>query len=610
MEVRTYPRLWDVLGSHLRSVGGVAGVAFAVWAPNARRVSVVGDFNDWDGRRHPMEKQAESGVWETFVPGAAEGARYKYEIEGAQGGTLALKSDPLARYGEVRPANASIVWNDRPPQWRDGEWMRERAVRHRHDAAITIYEVHLSSWRRAEGDRALTYRELADQLLPYVAEMAFTHVEILPIAEYPFDGSWGYQPTGMFAPTSRHGTPEEFRFFVERAHELGIGVILDWAGAHFPSDPHGLAFFDGSHLYEYGDPRKGFSPDWNTLVYDYGRPEVANFLIASALFWLEEFHVDGLRVDAVAPMLYLDYSRRPGEWVPNAFGGNENLEAIALLRRLNEAVYARNDGAFTIAEESTAWPMLAAPVGAGGLGFGYRWNMGWERDTLAYFQHVPSERPKHRSDLMRALGHAYSETYVLPISHDEVVYGKHSLLRKMPGDRKRAFANLRLLLVLFFTQPGKKLLFMGNEFGATHEWDHDAQLDWSLVGDELHAGVQRLVRDCNELYRRSPALHRNGDRVDWIDGAEIGNGILVFARGDFIVAINALPVTRHAYRIGTRRTAPYEEVINTDSHRYGGEGIADSGGFETQPVAAHGCPHSLLLTLRPLTAVVLRSTSG
>lgn len=605
-----YPQLWDVLGSHVRMIGGVDGVAFAVWAPNARRVSVVGDFNGWDGWRHLMRKHDESGVWETFVPGAGEGARYKYEIEGASGGVLPLKSDPLARYAEVRPANASIVWNDRPSQWRDGEWMRERAARNRHDAAITIYEVHLGSWRRADGNRVLTYGELADTLLPYVREMEFTHVEILPIAEYPFDGSWGYQPTGMFAPTSRYGTPQDFRSFVERAHELEIGVILDWVGGHFPNDAHGLAFFDGTHLYEHGDPRKGFAPDWNTLVYDYGRPEVANFLIASALYWLEEFHIDGLRVDAVAPMLYLDYSRRPGEWVPNVFGGNENLEAIALLRRLNEAVDARDDGAVTIAEESTAWPMLAAPVSAGGLGFGYKWNMGWERDTLAYFEHTPSERPRHREDLMRALGHAYSESYVLPISHDEVVYGKHSLLRKMPGDPGQEFANLRLLLVLFFTQPGKKLLFMGNELGATREWDHDVQLDWDLIGDDLHAGVQRLVRDCNALYRSSPSLHRAGDCIEWGDTAEAARGLLVFAREDFIVAINALPVARHTYRIGARRAGTYQEAINTDSQRYGGANAANAGVFETQSVAAHGCPHSLLLTLAPLSALVLRSTNG
>ena len=612
----THLRLWDVLGSHPRTIGGVDGVVFAVWAPNARRVSVVGDFNDWDGRRHLMRKRVECGVWEIFVPGAREGARYKYEIEGGPGGLLPLKADPLARYAETRPANASIVWSDTPAQWGDDEWMRARAQRNRRDAAISIYEVHLGSWRRGPGGRMLSYREMADELLAYAREMGFTHVELMPVTEHPFDGSWGYQPTGMFAPTSRYGAPEDFRAFVERAHSLELGVVLDWVPGHFPNDPHGLALFDGTHLYEHGDPRQGIAPDWNTLIYNYGRREVANFLIASALFWLEEFHVDALRVDAVASMLYLDYSRRSGEWVPNIYGGNENVEAIAFLRRLNETLYARCDGAVTIAEESTAWPMVSAPVSAGGLGFGYKWNMGWMHDTLAYFAYDPIYRRYHQNDLTFSLVYAYSENYVLPLSHDEVVHGKHSLLQKMPGDRWQQFANLRLLLALMFTHPGKKLLFMGSEFGATEEWNHDAQLDWGLLGDGLHAGVQRLVRDCNALYGRSPALHRldaEPSGFEWIDFADAAHSVLAFARKSgegehLIVAINATPVVHHGYRIGALRAGAYREVLNTDSELYGGSNVGNWGLVETQAVPSHGHPQSLELTLPPLAAVVLEAS--
>jgi 1,4-alpha-glucan branching enzyme len=610
-------RLWEVLGAHPRTVDGVAGVAFAVWAPNAQRVSVVGDFNEWDGRRHPMRKRIECGVWEIFIPGVQTGALYKYEIEGAQGELLPLKADPLARYAEVRPASASIVWDDGTPQWHDETWMQTRGARNQRGAPISIYEVHLGSWRRrsSEGNRWLTYRELADELLPYVSEMGYTHVELLPVMEHPFDGSWGYQPTGMFAPTSRYGTPDDFRAFVDRAHQLGIGVLLDWVPGHFPNDPHGLAFFDGTHLYEHSDPRRGFQPDWNTLIYNYGRHEVANFLIASALFWMEAFHVDGLRVDAVASMLYLDYSRRPGEWVPNVFGGNENVEAIAFLRRLNEALYAAHGDATTIAEESTAWPMVSLPTSAGGLGFGFKWNMGWMHDTLSYFAYDPVYRRYHQNNLTFGLVYAFSENYVLPLSHDEVVHGKRSLLEKMPGDRWQRFANLRSLLALMLGHPGKKLLFMGGEFGVTNEWNHDAQLDWGLLDDEMHAGVQRLARDCNRLYSSAPALYEldaQAQGFEWIDFQDASSSVLAFSRRGrdeagrhFIFVMNATPVVRSEYRLGTPRAGTYGEAINTDSHFYGGSDVGNGGEIATRAVSAHGRPQSLLLTLPPLAVLVL-----
>jgi len=611
----THLQLWRVLGAHCRSIGGVAGVVFAVWAPNALRVSVVGDFNQWDGRRHPMRKRVECGVWEIFVPGVEPAARYKYEIEGAGGELLPLKADPLARYAELRPASASIVWNDAAPHWNDDAWMRERGRRNRPDAPISIYEVHLGSWRRDAHGKAPGYLALAEQLLPYALEMGFTHVELLPITEHPFDGSWGYQPTGMFAPTSRYGTPDDFRAFVNRAHELELGVILDWVPGHFPNDPHGLALFDGTHLYEHGDPRRGLHPDWNTLIYNLDRREVANFLLASALYWIEEFHIDGLRVDAVASMLYLDYSRRPGEWEPNAHGGNENAEAIAFLRRLNATVFAREDGATTIAEESTAWPMVSRPVEAGGLGFGFKWNMGWMHDTLRYFAYDPIYRRYHQNDLTFGLVYAFSENYVLPLSHDEVVHGKRSLLSKMPGDRWQQFANLRMLFALLFTHPGKKLLFMGAELGATREWNHDAQLEWELAGDDLHGGVGRLVRDCNALYRSTPALHRldaEPPGFTWIDFQDAAQSVLAFARSagggaqeHCIVAINATPLARHGYRIGAPHAGTYAEALNTDSSYYGGSNVGNGGAVATQAVASHGYPQSLQLSLPPLAVLVL-----
>jgi 1,4-alpha-glucan branching enzyme len=608
----THRKLWQVLGSHQRTVDGVEGITFAVWAPNARRVSVVGDFNAWDGRRHPMRKRVECGVWEIFIPGVATGARYKYELEDSQGRLLPLKADPLARYAELRPATASIVY-EAAFTWSDARWLEDRARRKLRDAAISIYEVHLGSWRRGEHGRFLSYRELADELLPYAVQMGFTHVELLPVTEHPFDGSWGYQPLGMYAPTSRYGTPDDFAYFVDRAHQLNIGVFLDWVPGHFPNDPYGLAFFDGTHLYEHGDPRKGFQPDWNTLIYNHGRREVANFLVASALFWLEEFHVDGLRVDAVASMLYLDYSRREGEWVPNEQGGNENVEAIAFLRNLNETIARTYDDVTMIAEESTSWPKVSHPVSEGGLGFGFKWNMGWMHDTLRYFGYDPVYRRYHQSDLTFGLVYAFSENFVLPLSHDEVVHGKRSLLGKMPGDRWQRFANLRLLFALMFAHPGKKLLFMGGEFAVAAEWNHDAQLEWQLLEDPLHAGVSRLVGDCNRLYRTTPALHELDAEpagFEWLDFADAAHSVLAFARkgrapeGEIVVAINATPVVRYGYRLGVPASGAYGELLNTDSAHYGGTNVGNEGLVSTQPIPAHGRAQSVALTLPPLAAVV------
>ncbi len=609
--------LWRVLGAHCRTINGVAGTAFAVWAPNALRVSVVGDFNEWDGRYHPMRKRVECGVWEIFIPGVAGGARYKFELERSEGGLLPLKSDPLARYAERPPATASIVEAESPFEWTDAAWMERRGAAASAGAPISIYEVHLGSWRRRgdEGNRYLSYDELSAELLPYVAEMGFTHVELLPVTEHPFDGSWGYQPTGMFAPTSRYGTPDAFRRFVDTAHRLGIGVILDWVPGHFPSDPHGLAFFDGTYLYEYGDPRKGFQPDWNTLIYNHGRREVANFLIASALYWIEEFHVDGLRVDAVASMLYLDYSRREGEWVPNARGGRENLDAIEFLKRLNQTLHDTHGDAVTIAEESTSWPLVTGAVADGGLGFGYKWNMGWMHDSLRYLGYDPVYRRYHQNDLTFGLIYAFSERFVLPLSHDEVVHGKRPLVEKMPGDRWQRFANLRLLLALMIAHPGKKLLFMGNEIAAPKEWNHDAQLDWGVLDDALHAGVAHLVRDCNRLYRATPALYEldcDPHGFEWISCDDSTNSVLAFLRrsraGEFaVVVVNATPVVRYGYRIGVPQPGTYREALNSDSEHYGGSNVGNQGSVVSEAIAANGHADSLSLTLPPLAVVVLRT---
>ena len=608
-------RLYDKLGAHSMELEGVAGVAFLVWAPNASRVSVVGSFNSWDGRRHPMRRRVECGVWELFIPGIDRGEAYKYEIKGAHGELLPLKADPIAFAAEHPPRTASVVHGLGEPAWSDQEWMTSRAAAAARNAPISIYECHLGSWMRApeHGHRYLTYDELADRLVPYVAEMGFTHLELLPVSEYPFDGSWGYQPIGLFAPTSRHGDPAAFARFVDRCHASGIGLILDWVPGHFPTDPHGLGYFDGTHLYEHADPRLGFHVDWNTLIYNYGRREVANFLLANALFWLRHYHIDGLRVDAVASMLYLDYSRQPGEWIPNQYGGNENLDAIAFLRRLNELAYGEAEGAMTVAEESTAWPSVTLPTYLGGLGFGYKWNMGWMHDTLSYISEDPVYRKYHHHQLTFGLIYAFTENFVLPLSHDEVVHGKGSLLGKMPGDRWQKFANLRAYFGFMFGHPGKKLLFMGGELAQEREWNHDASLDWHLLDDPMHRGVQTLVRDLNRLYRELPALHQRdceAEGFEWLELHDSEQSVLVFMRRagdapDVVVACNFTPVPRYGYRVGVPLPGYYRERINTDAALYGGGNIGNSGGVIAEDVGSHGRPHSLSLTLPPLGTVIL-----
>jgi 1,4-alpha-glucan branching enzyme len=600
------------LGAHPLIHEGVEGVAFAVWAPNARRVSVVGDFNAWDGRRMPMRNVR--GFWELFVPGLRPGQLYKYEIVGAHGQLLPLKADPQAERTERPPNTASVIAGPSRHVWQDGTWMAERWRQNDREAPISIYEVHLGSWRRnlAQNGRYLTYRELADQLVPYAAEMGFTHIEIMPVTEYPFDGSWGYQPISLFAPTSRYGTPDDFRAFVDACHRAGLGLLLDWVPGHFPTDPHGLGRFDGTALYEHADPRQGFHPDWNTLIYNYGRREVVNFLLSSALYWLREFHIDGIRVDAVASMLYLDYSRHQGQWIPNAFGGRENLEAIAFLRRMNELVFGET-GATAVAEESTAWPMVSRPTYVGGLGFGFKWNLGWMHDTLRYMSTDPIHRKYHHNDLTFGLLYAFHENFILPLSHDEVVHGKGSLIGKMTGDQWQRFANLRAYLAYMWTHPGKKLLFMGGEFAQEREWNHDIGLDWQLLAEPLHEGVRRLVRDLNHLYRSTPALHRldcDPEGFHWIDVANSAESIVSYIRRGrapqelAIVVCNFTPVPRENYRIGVPRPGRYRERVNTDATDYAGSGVGNAGEVHAEPHPMHGHPHSLCLKLPPLGALI------
>ena len=601
------------MGAHLQTVNGVAGTCFAVWAPNARRVSVVGDFNAWDGRRHPMRLHPGAGIWEIFLPGVTAGSRYKYEIK-ARDGSLLLKADPYAFEAEHPPQTASVVSVsspslERPAAGHSGPQADRRSP-------VSIYEVHLGSWRRVpnEGHRQLTYRELADTLVPYVKYMGFTHIELMPVSEYPFEGSWGYQPTALFAPTSRFGPPADFLEFVRRCHAEGIGVMLDWVVAHFPNDPHGLANFDGTHLYEHADPKEGFHPDWNTHIYNFGRNEVRGYLLSNALFWLSQFAIDGLRVDAVASMLYRNYSRKDGEWIPNVHGGVENLEAVEFLRRMNELVYADNAKAITVAEESTAWPMVSRPTYLGGLGFGYKWNLGWMHDTLDYMAKEPVHRKYHHDRLTFGLLYAFNENFILPLSHDEVVHGKGSLLGKMPGDRWQKFANLRAYYAFMYTQPGKKLLFMGGEFAQESEWNHDVSLDWHLTNDPLHEGVQKLVRDLNHLYRSRRALHERDcepEGFSWIDCNDADTSVISYIRrgadpSDFVIAVcNFTPVVRHGYRIGVPRAGQYREILNTDSTFYGGSNVGNSCVVSTQDIAAHGMADSLSLTLPPLAVLVL-----
>ncbi len=613
----THQRIFEKLGAHITEVEGVPGVHFAVWAPNARRVSVVGDFNAWDGRRHPMRVRGTSGVWELFIPELPEGTLYKFEIKSQYGNVLLLKSDPYGFFFERPPKTATIVYDLSRVRLSDRAWMEARAGRRVLESPMNIYEVHLGSWRRVpeEGDRPLTYREAAHQLAAYVKEMGYTHVELLPILEHPFEGSWGYQALGYYAPTSRYGSPEDFAYFVTYLHEQGIGVLLDWVPAHFPKDAHGLAFFDGTHLYEHADPRRGEHPDWGTLIFNYGRNEVRNFLLGSALFWLECYHVDGLRVDAVASMLYLDYSRRPGEWLPNPYGGNENLEAIAFLRRFNELVHELFPGTVTIAEESTAWPMVSRPTYLGGLGFTFKWNMGWMNDTLRYMARDPIYRKYHHNELTFSLMYAFSENFILPLSHDEVVHGKRSLLEKMPGDRWQKFANLRLLYGYMFGHPGKKLLFMGGEFGQWREWDVGTSLDWHLLQEEPHRQLHRYVRDLNHFYLAEPALYEcdfEPSGFEWIECHDWEWSIIAFLRrarhgAPFLIFVcNFTPVPRLGYRIGVPEPGEYREVFNSDRPEYGGSGQGNVGPLRADPIPWSGRPYSIQLTVPPLAVIVLK----
>jgi 1,4-alpha-glucan branching enzyme len=605
------------LGAHLITLEGVRGVHFAVWAPSARRVSVVGDFNRWDGRVHPMRARGASGIWEIFIPELQEGAIYKFEIVGPDGNVLPLKADPYAFRSELRPNTGSVVAGLETHSWNDAEWLSQRSSKNWFQSPVSIYEVHLGSWRRVpeDHDRWLTYRELGDQLIPYVKDLGYTHIELLPIMEHPYDGSWGYQTLGYFAATSRFGSPTAFMELVDRCHQAGIGVILDWTPAHFPRDTHGLAQFDGTHLYEHADPRQGAHPDWGTLVYNYGRNEVQNYLISNALFWLDKYHIDGLRVDAVASMLYLDYSRKPGEWIPNQYGGRENLHAIEFINRMNEVVHGKFPGVLTIAEESTAWPAVSRPTYLGGLGFSFKWNMGWMNDTLKYFSHDPIHRKYEHNKITFSLLYAFTENFVLPFSHDEVVHGKNSLLHKMPGDMWQQFANLRLLYAYHNAHPGKKLLFMGQEFAQRHEWSEARSLDWDLLRWDSHRGIQQLIRDLNHLYAAEPALHEvdfDWHGFEWIDANDADNSVLSFLRRgknpeDLIVAvINATPVVRGGYRLGVPQPGYYREILNTDAAVYGGSNVGNAGGQQASDQPAQGRPHSLVLTLPPLAAVYLK----
>ena len=604
-------KIYQKLGAQLREIEGVAGTRFAVWAPNASRVSVVGDFNGWDGRRHMMRLHPANGIWEVFVPGVGQGARYKYELLDRDGRLLPLKTDPFARYHEPPPGNAGIVYRS-DYDWQDEDWMGARSMTPDLAQPLAVYEVHPGSWRRRgeDGQRYLGFRELADELIDYVTDMGFTHIEFLPVTEHPFDGSWGYQPIGLFAPTQRFGEPDDFRYLVDRCHAAGIGVIVDWVPAHFPKDEHGLRRFDGTALYEHEDPRKGEHADWGTLIFNFGRREVVNYLIGSALYWIDEFHIDGIRVDAVASMLYLDYSREDGEWVPNELGGNENLEAVDFLRRFNTEVHAH--GAVSFAEESTAWPGVSRPVEAGGLGFTYKWNMGWMNDTLAYMSEDPVHRRHHHDKMTFGLVYAFNENFVLPLSHDEVVHGKRSILGRMPGDEWQRFANLRAYYATMYAHPGKKLLFMGDEIAQYAEWNHDRSLDWHLLDYPMHQGIQRMMRELNALYRRTPALHQidfEPAGFEWIAWDDRDNSIFSWIRrdrsGGFVICVaNMTPVVRQDYRVGVPEAGRYEELLNTDETRYGGSGLHNPA-QDAEAFGSHGRDYRLRLTLPALATLIL-----
>jgi len=610
-------RLYEKLGAHLVEHAGRRGAVFAVWAPNAAQVSVMGDFNGWDKQRHPLRPRGSSGIWEGFIAGVGKGMPYKFGIASHHENRWLEKADPFGIHNEVAPKTASVTW-ELAYDWSDQNWMAEREARQKADAPVSIYEVHLGSWMRnpEDGYRSLSYRELAERLTEYVHAMGFTHVEFMPVMEHPFFGSWGYQGLGYFSPTSRYGTPQEFMQLIDTLHRNGIGVILDWVPSHFPVDPHGLGEFDGTHLFEHADPRKGFHPDWKSYIFNYGRNEVRSFLISSSLFWMDKYHADGFRVDAVASMLYLDYSRNQGEWIPNEYGGNENLEAIAFLRRFNEEVHGHYPGTLTIAEESTAWPMVSRPVFVGGLGFDMKWDMGWMHDSLAYFSKDPVHRSYHHNKLTFRMIYAFQENYVLPLSHDEVVHGKGSLLGKMPGDDWQKFANLRLLFGYMYAQPGKKLIFMGGELGQWSEWAHDRSVDWHLLETPRHAGLQRWIRDLNRLYRDEPAMHAadfTNEGFQWIDCNDSVHSTISLIRrhaaptDDVIAVFNFTPVPRQNYRVGVPGGGAWEEVLNSDARDYGGSGQGNLGLLETAPVPFHHRSHSLNLTLPPLGVLFLKS---
>ena len=604
-------RLYDKLGARVVTHAGTSGTYFAVWAPNGEQVSVIGDFNGWDKRSHRLSPKGQSGIWEGFFPGVAKGTLFKYHIVSRFHGYRVDKADPFSIFNETPPKTASIVW-DLDYHWGDHEWMASRRQHNALDKPMATYEMHLGSWRRvlAEGNRSLSYRELATQLADYLQQMGYTHVEFLPVMDHPFFGSWGYQITGYFAPSGNYGTPQDFMHLIDSLHQRGIGVILDWVPSHFPTDEHGLAFFDGSHLYEHADARQGYHPEWKSYIFNYGRTEVQSFLISNAIFWLDRYHADGLRVDAVASMLYLDYARKEGEWIPNRYGGRENIEAINFLRRMNEEVYKYRPDVQTIAEESTAWPMVSRPNYVGGLGFGLKWDMGWMHDTLEYMSKDPLFRRYHHNKLTFRMIYAFHENFVLPLSHDEVVYGKGSLIGKMPGDEWQKFANLRALFGYMYAQPAKKLLFMGGEFGQWREWVHDSSLDWDLLDYPLHAGLQRWVEDLNRLYRSEPALHEldcDPAGFEWIDCNDADSSVLSLIRkaksssAIMLVLCNFTPVPRYSYRVGTPRGGQWQEILNSDAARYGGSNMGNLGGAETAPIGLHGRPYSLTLTLPPLS---------